>query len=92
MLFASTARATSGSRTSPTRPGMPWGDNPVPGWVSYTREDLTAVLDSMGRGLDKTDGGWIDTIEFQHVRRALHELRNGPRIKVLVRTQPSART
>jgi (R,R)-butanediol dehydrogenase/meso-butanediol dehydrogenase/diacetyl reductase len=61
------------------------GDKSIRSSVVYTREDFAAVIDAMGRGLYRSDG-WIDTIEFEGVEGALHDLRAGRRMKVLVRT------
>ncbi len=52
----------------------------------YTREDFAAVIDAMGRGVYRTDGGWIETITFDEVEAAIHDLRQGKRMKVLVET------
>jgi (R,R)-butanediol dehydrogenase/meso-butanediol dehydrogenase/diacetyl reductase len=63
-----------------------FGDRSIRTSAVYTREDFAAVIEAMGHGLYRTDGGWIDTIAFEGVETALQNLRAGKGMKVLVET------
>jgi (R,R)-butanediol dehydrogenase/meso-butanediol dehydrogenase/diacetyl reductase len=52
----------------------------------YTLEDFSAVIAAMARGTYRTDGGWITSTGFGGVEDALHELRAGRAMKILVET------
>ena len=62
------------------------GDRSIRSSAVYTREDFAAVIAAMDRGVHRMDGGWVEPVEFEDVVDALHELRAGKRMKVLVRT------
>lgn len=63
-----------------------FGDKSIRTSAVYTREDFAAVIEAMGRGLYRTDGGWIETVGFEDVETALQNLRAGKGMKVLVET------
>jgi (R,R)-butanediol dehydrogenase/meso-butanediol dehydrogenase/diacetyl reductase len=63
------------------------GDKSIMSSSVYSRDDFAAVIEAMGRGMYRADGGWIDTVEFEGVEAALHDLRAGKGMKVLVRTR-----
>jgi (R,R)-butanediol dehydrogenase/meso-butanediol dehydrogenase/diacetyl reductase len=52
----------------------------------YTRDDFAAVIEAMGRGVYRTEGGWIDIVPFEGVQAAIESLRAGRGMKVLVET------
>jgi len=52
----------------------------------YTRSDFAAVIDAMEQGRYRVDGGWIETTDFGGVEAAIHDLRQGRGMKVLVET------
>ncbi|MFJ9565168.1 zinc-binding dehydrogenase [Streptomyces fuscichromogenes] len=63
-----------------------FGDRSIRTSAVYTREDFAAVITAMATGLYRTDGGWVDTIDFQGVEAALQSLRAGKGMKLLVET------
>ena len=52
----------------------------------YTRGDFRAVIDAMDKGLYELAGDWVHTIGFNDVENALHDLRAGRGMKILVET------
>lgn len=52
----------------------------------YSREDYRAVIAAMSSGLYSGASQWIETVSFEQVENALHELRAGNGLKVLVET------
>ena len=52
----------------------------------YTREDFGEVIGAMACSMYRIDGGWVETTGFDGVEDALHDLRAGKGMKIVVET------
>lgn len=63
---------------------MVFAENTILGSIAYLPEDFRAVIAAMAEG-SYDAAGWVDDVQFDAVERAMHDLRAGEGMKVLVR-------
>ncbi len=55
----------------------------------YTREDFDAVIDGIGEGAYTMEGGWVETVPLEGAEDAIHQLRRGEGMKILISAEPN---
>ncbi|MGO3152402.1 MAG: alcohol dehydrogenase catalytic domain-containing protein [Galactobacter sp.] len=65
-------------------PGTLGGSKSISNSMTYTPEDFQHVLNGMAAGNYTTEGGWISKIGLDDVENAIHQLRTGSGMKILV--------
>lgn len=68
------------------RPELLSGGKSIRSSAVYTREDFGEVIGAMACGVYRIDGGWVETTGFDGVEDALHHLRAGKGMKIVVET------
>ena len=62
------------------------GDKTIRTSAVYTPADFQGVIDGMAAGNYTAEGGWIDTVPLDQAEDAIHQLRQGHGMKILVDT------
>jgi (R,R)-butanediol dehydrogenase/meso-butanediol dehydrogenase/diacetyl reductase len=60
------------------------GTKSISNSLTYTPDDFQQVIKGMAAGNYTTDGGWISISSMDDVERAIHQLRQGDGMKILV--------